>query len=92
MNKHSGASFAQVMYDEFGLEVLPPPPDNLDFLELFTEDEQAEIARRFHAGIELGRARLAAARQRQARSDRLEFERRTVRRERRDRRFNPVLR
>lgn len=40
---------------------LPDPPDNLDFLDLFTPDEQDTIDERFQNGIALGQAREIAA-------------------------------
>ncbi len=39
----------------------PDPPDNLDFLELFTPEEQDQIDGRFQRGIVLGQAREIAA-------------------------------
>jgi hypothetical protein len=54
--------------------LLPDPPENPEFNELFTDAEQTEFTRRFHTGIETGRVRLEAARVRQAKSERIAFE------------------
>jgi hypothetical protein len=55
---------------------LPDPPDNFDFLELFTPQQQDEIDRRFQSGIRYHEDELACVRHRATRSERMAFERR----------------
>lgn len=91
MNKHRGSDFDAIMGDY----ELPDPPENPDFVELFTPEQQDVIADRFARGIALGEARLREARLRETRSAdmaRARKERRAIARETYLKsRFNPVL-
>jgi len=75
---------------------LPEPPDNLEFLELFTPEKQEQIDTRFQVGIEKNRNALREAALRRERSERMtqaRKERRAIAREAfLASRFNPVLR
>ena len=76
-------------------EELPDPPDNFEFLELFTPAQQDAIAGRFVRGIALHESRLYEARARHARSERMAQARRERRALAREAylksRFNPVI-
>lgn len=93
--EHNGRAGAYIEIDELGFD-LPDPPDNLDFLDLFTPAEQDTIAARFETGIRLHNqamhdlyARSIVQNTRRAH----EAEAREVRRGRiLAARFNPVLR
>lgn len=81
--------------DRDGFE-LPDPPDNLEFLDLFTPEQQDAIAERFYTGIRKNyeAVQLARAREANTQRERQAYEaRRAAARERAlARRFNPVLR
>ena len=87
MNIHHGSDFD---------DLLPDPPDNLEFLELFTPEQQDAIALRFERGIGRNASALysiqvrrdRAAREAQARKERRE----AAREAHLASRFNPVLR
>ncbi len=75
---------------------LPELPENTDFNDLLTPEEQERYAERFERGIALGEARLREARLREERSKTLQHDRSIGAKARRAsvmaRRFNPVLR
>ena len=76
-------------------DLLPDPPDNLDFLTLFTAEEQETIAARFEVGIAKHHQAMRALYLRSAADNAAKAERKAQVQARRERfmagRFNPVL-
>lgn len=75
---------------------LPDPPDNLEFLDLFTSEQQEQIALRFEVGITKHNLAMRALYERSAEYNRNQAREAELRAARQGRavaaRFNPVLR
>ena len=90
----NGVRFSRVYVDD-PLD-LPDPPENPEFNELFTDEQQTQITARFHAGITRHERALFEARARERKTYRMQAERAEKRKQAKEAylasRFNPVLR